>query len=71
MKDAKGHGSAARQTGVDAATTKSPIDDRAERMAKAYLADDEDGARKIMNEAPLKQFEYVVLTDKFRKLVGK
>lgn len=71
MKDAKGHGSAAHQAGVEAATTKSPIDERAERMAKAYLSGDEEGAAKIMNESPLKQFEYVVLTDKFRKLVGK
>lgn len=71
MKDAKGHGSAAHQTGVVAATARTPVDDQAERMAKAYLAGDEAGAKAIRDERPLKTFEYVVLTDKFRKLVGK
>lgn len=75
MKDAKGHGSdtrgAAHQSGVEGATTKTPVQEQAERMAKAYLAGDEAGARTILDERPLKTFEYVALTDTFRRLVGK
>lgn len=47
------------------------IDDLAERVAKAYLAGDEAGARAIRDATPMKTFEYAVFIDRLRKLVGK
>lgn len=51
------------------------IEQDARRMADAYLAQGEDAARAVLADIervkPLKTYEYVVLTDTFRKLVGR